>query len=628
MPLISQVGRRSLKVRLLTATIYAILITGAVTMVYPFLLMVSGSFKTDVDKNDFDILPAYFTNDTVLYRKHLECKYNNRATLYSSINRDRKYEFRTIDPPQEKETFPQRVQDWNDFVAGAKLPPSSYYLGYTNHAGDRMRLWKHREFRRHLQDLCDGDIDEFNRRFETQAPGWIGIGSMTESLTSRRYQLASSKLEEEFYKFKADQPAWFRAYASIDGGFVQSYLESTYGDDIKEYNESHGTDWKSYRHVTLLPTVPEPKRELEREDWEHFVREELNLQYIRVRPEARPLFADFLKAKYAGDLALLNERYGASFAGFADVTYPDEYMRARERLVDWAEFIKQAPAEHLYLTGPEIEFRAFLRTRYANDLAALNRAHEATYTAFDHVPMPTRQVDYVDFLAHRGALRSEFVTANYKQVIDYIAIHGRSLLNTIIYCGLAILLALTVNPLAAYALSRFKLPSTYKILLFCMATMAFPAAVTMIPNFLLLKQFALLNTYAALVLPGMANGFSIFLLKGFFDSLPRELYESAELDGAGEWTMFWQFSMALSKPILAVLALNAFKLAYGNFMFAFILCPDEKMWTLMVFLYQLEINGHMALTFAGVVLAAIPTFVVFVLCQNIIIRGIVVPVEK
>ena len=92
--------------------------------------------------------------------------------------------------------------------------------------------------------------------------------------------------------------------------------------------------------------------------------------------------------------------------------------------------------------------------------------------------------------------------------------------------------------------------------------------------------------------------------------------------------MFWQLSMALSKPILAVLALNAFTRAYGNFMFAFILCPDEKMWTLLVFLYQLQLNGHMALTFAALLVAAVPTFLVFVFCQNIIIRGIVVPVEK
>jgi multiple sugar transport system permease protein len=86
--------------------------------------------------------------------------------------------------------------------------------------------------------------------------------------------------------------------------------------------------------------------------------------------------------------------------------------------------------------------------------------------------------------------------------------------------------------------------------------------------------------------------------------------------------------MALSKPILAVVALGAFTAAYGNFMFAFLLCPDERMWTLMVFLYQLQINGHTALTFAALLVAAVPTLVAFLACQRLIMRGIVVPVEK
>jgi multiple sugar transport system permease protein len=287
-------------------------------------------------------------------------------------------------------------------------------------------------------------------------------------------------------------------------------------------------------------------------------------------------------------------------------------------------------------------------------------------------------------MADAKDLRWEFTTRNYKHVFEYILLHGRGLANTAIYCLLAIGTSLLVNPLAAYALSRYKLPGTYKVLLFCMATMAFPGEVTMIPSFLLMKRFplfpilgglaaffitvwvlsklrpswhesvrmglalaaglavgvwavptitgrpyvSLLNTFAALVLPGMANGFFIFLLKGFFDSLPRELYEAADIDGAGEWTKFWLITMNLSKPILAVIALSAFTGAYSAFMMALIIIPDSQMWTLMVWLFQLQTQSHAAVVYAALVIAAIPTFVVFVLCQNIIIRGIVVPVEK
>ncbi|HUU42566.1 MAG TPA: carbohydrate ABC transporter permease, partial [Planctomycetota bacterium] len=478
-----------------------------------------------------------------------------------------------------------------------------------------------------------GDIERYNESFEARVESWEAVGTLGERLTERRYQLSGSALEAEFYRFKAEQPTWFRIYESLDGKYVQGYLEAIHGKDVEVYNAKHGTRWKSMRDIVLPARVPAD--DLSRREWERFVREELNLQYIHIDPEAQPLFAAFLRKRYVikditpeHGLEMLNTRYGTAFASFDEVTFPPDVIRASDRLVDWAEFIKTVPAERLRVDSTETRWRTFLRSQYGDELDALNRAHESDWTSFDVVQMPTRDVDAADFLEHRKAVRSEFLTANYKQVVDYILLHGRSLWNTIIYCALAIALALTVNPLAAYALSRFKIPSTYKVLLFCMATMAFPAAVTMIPNFLLLKQLGLLNTYAALVLPGMANGFSIFLLKGFFDSLPRELYECAQLDGASEWTMFWQFTMALSKPILAVIALSAFTGAYGNFMFAFILCPDEKMWTLMVFLYQFQIDGHMALTFAALLIAGIPTFFVFVFCQNIIIRGIVVPVEK
>ena len=124
------------------------------------------------------------------------------------------------------------------------------------------------------------------------------------------------------------------------------------------------------------------------------------------------------------------------------------------------------------------------------------------------------------------------------------------------------------------------------------------------------------------------NGYFIFLLKGFFDSLPRDLYEAADIDGAGEWTKFWTITMSLSKPILAVIALGAFTAAYSAFMMALIVIPDRDMWTLMVWIFQLQSQSHQAVVYASLLIAAVPTFGVFVICQRVIIRGIIVPVEK
>ena len=226
------------------------------------------------------------------------------------------------------------------------------------------------------------------------------------------------------------------------------------------------------------------------------------------------------------------------------------------------------------------------------------------------------------------SLAREFASRNISYVVDYVALNGRVLLNTIIFCLLAILVQLTVNPLAAYALSRYPIPASGKILLFLLATMAFPAEVAMIPSFLLLKDLGLLNTFAALVLPTAASGYMIFVLKGFFDSLPKELFEAGQLDGAKETTMMGRIALPLSAPVFGYFALMAFMSAYGAFMYAFLVAQDHRIWTLMVWIYQLQGSAPKSVMMAAVTVAAIPTLLIFLLAQRFILRGIVLPGER
>jgi multiple sugar transport system permease protein len=150
----------------------------------------------------------------------------------------------------------------------------------------------------------------------------------------------------------------------------------------------------------------------------------------------------------------------------------------------------------------------------------------------------------------------------------------------------------------------------------------------MIPSFLLLKDLGLLNTFAALVLPTAASGYMIFLLKGFFDSLPQELYEAAQMDGAREATMMTRIALPLSKPVLGYLALIAFMGAYGAFIYAFLIAQDQQMWTLMVWVYQLQNMAPKSVMMAALTVAAVPTLLVFLFAQRVIIRGIVLPGER
>ncbi|MCD8480638.1 MAG: hypothetical protein LRZ88_10795 [Candidatus Cloacimonetes bacterium] len=110
--------------------------------------------------------------------------------------------------------------------------------------------------------------------------------------------------------------------------------------------------------------------------------------------------------------------------------------------------------------------------------------------------------------------------------------------------------------------------------------------------------------------------------------MPSEIFESARIDGAGEFRLFWQFTLFLSKPILAVIALGAFNAAYRNFLFAFIVCQDRSMWTLMVHIYELMQRASPGVGYAALVIAAVPTLGIFIFFQNIIIKGIVIPMEK
>ncbi|MHB0911828.1 MAG: carbohydrate ABC transporter permease [Armatimonadota bacterium] len=342
-----------------------------------------------------------------------------------------------------------------------------------------------------------------------------------------------------------------------------------------------------------------------------------------------PDYAAFLQDKYS-ELAGLNAAWGTHYKSFYQAHLASGRPAGKPG-EDWAAYVSNyLPLRYTVNGRPanaENLFRAWVLKKYGS-LAEVNAAWGTHFPDALAIAPPTRQADMAFVSAHRWEVRRHFLGRNYALVAGYILLHGRAVMNTAIFCLAVILTHLIVNPLCAYALSRYELKYGYKVLLFLLATMAFPAEVAMIPNFLLIKQLGMLNTYWALVLPGVASGYSIFLLKGFFDSLPKELYETGVIDGASELRMFRQITVPLSKPIFAVIALQSFMAAYGAFMFAFLVCQNPKMWTMMVWLYELQIAAPKYVTMAALSVAAIPTLLVFIFAQNVIMRGIILPSFK
>ena len=324
--------------------------------------------------------------------------------------------------------------------------------------------------------------------------------------------------------------------------------------------------------------------------------------------------AHFLKDKY-GTVERLNAAWGLSHRSFFDVSFAAEARVPAGRAIPGAKFADWLELKRYYIDRAKKRGDFFARTYpepCAENAAVLRR----------QIALQFKEHGWRDFF--EGAF------SNYRLVGEYLFIRGRAFVNTLLLVVLSVLASLTVNPLAAYALSRFRMKSTEKIILFMLATMAFPAAVTAIPGFLLIRSLGLLNTFAALVLPGMASGMSIFVLKGFFDALPRELYEAAAIDGAGEWTVFRRITLPMTTPILAVNALNSFIHAYSSWEWAFLVCQKESHWTLAVWMYQMsQTFAHQPwCVMAGFVIVSIPTAAVFLLCQRVILRGIVLPSMK
>lgn len=621
MPIISQIGRKAWNTRTLYALIYALLALGAATMLYPFLVMISGSTKSAVDLGDLDIIPRFLHDDTMLYRKYIEGLFNESLDTMNMVYGTSYRSFDEVEPPENVDR--EQMALWTEFLSENPPPAYASGCGFVQARISKTIPMTLRNFKKHLAGKYGNSASDVNRALGTDFIGWNAFFLIPENFMLRRDMPRTDPFSAELQEFKKNLGPELVYFFSADGFYRNLFLKTQYSGDIAAYNKAHGTAYASYEEIALSRTSPDGT-EAEKSDWENFVRHTLNLLWVRADQSAGELYRSFLEAKY-GNIKTLNRIYGTTYRSFSDIPLVEEPPFEGIVLSDWESFLTGwedpdtrllhiIPTELLRVDTLEFRFRDWLARRGERNVL--------------HISIPQRDMHYAAFLKMKKGLAWEFATRNFKTVLEYIVLHGRGILNTAVYCALAVLCALIVNPLAAYAMSRNRMPATYKILLFLMATMAFPPMVTQIPVFLMLRKMQLLNTFAALVLPGLANGYAIFLLKGFFDSLPRELYECAELDGANEWTMFWHITMSLSKPILSVIALQAFTMAYSNFMFALLICQDEKMWTLMVWLYQLQQRSGQPVIYASLIIAAIPTFIIFAVCQKIIIRGIVVPVEK
>jgi len=397
---------------------------------------------------------------------------------------------------------------------------------------------------------------------------------------------------------------------------------------VEDYNALFGADYKDLREIPF--PVPERAHPLLKKTWDRFVMDYYPRRLLEIKVNDRLVkFYHRLIAETFRNVENFNQLMGSDYKRISDVPLPRRMPVKEEPKKLWIHFVGKLSPDDLIAHSADRAWQRYLLDKYGS-LEAVNEKYGTKLKTIEEAVMPFAQAYTITFLNNEWRYFLNDVTSNYRLVFEFLFIRGRAFFNTVVLVLLTLLATLTVNPMAAYALSRFRLKWSEQLLLYLLATMAFPNAVRAIPGFLLMRDLHLLNTYAALVLPGMANGMSIFILKGFFDGIPRELYEAATIDGAGEWQMFLAVTLPMTKPILAVNCLNAFIRAYGGWSWALLVCQDKSYWTLSVWLYQMSQiwSRYPWLVMSGFVIASIPTAVVFIACQKVIMRGIVVPSMK
>ncbi|MFJ3982108.1 carbohydrate ABC transporter permease [Streptomyces fungicidicus] len=194
--------------------------------------------------------------------------------------------------------------------------------------------------------------------------------------------------------------------------------------------------------------------------------------------------------------------------------------------------------------------------------------------------------------------------------------------NTVVQAAGAWLFQLVFCTAAAYALSRLRPAFGTLVLGGILATLMVPAQALVVPKYLTVADLGLLNDPLAIWLPAVANAFNLYLLKRFFDQLPRDVLEAAEMDGAGKLRTLWSIVLPMSRPVLGVVSIFALVAVWQDFLWPLMVFSDTSRQPISVALVQLSQNIQLTVLIAAMVIASIPMVALFLVFQRHIIAGI------
>jgi multiple sugar transport system permease protein len=221
---------------------------------------------------------------------------------------------------------------------------------------------------------------------------------------------------------------------------------------------------------------------------------------------------------------------------------------------------------------------------------------------------------------------SQITLQSYVDLFTVLPI-GRMFLNSILVAVLGMSGQIAISAMAAYAFSRIEWRGRDVVFVLYLATMMIPGVAKVLPQFVLISKLGWMNTYQALILPGMFSAFGVFLLRQAFLSLPRDLDEAAFIDGANHLVVFWRIIIPLVRPALATLAVFSFMDLWNAYLWPLFVARKDAFMTLPVGLANLQ-GGPRSLTkwnvvMAGAVVSVVPILVVYLFAQKWFFQSVV-----
>ena len=234
------------------------------------------------------------------------------------------------------------------------------------------------------------------------------------------------------------------------------------------------------------------------------------------------------------------------------------------------------------------------------------------------------KTDFDAINAPASPLPNPFVTDAYQTLASGNLPILRWFANSLIAAAAQTTIVLVTASAAAYALARLEFVGKRIVFGAIITTLLVPGVVLLIPNYLIVDSFGWLDSVWAIIVPGAATAFGVFFLRQFFISLPGDIEEAARVDGAGDFRIFTQIILPLSRPALATLAVLTFLSNWNDFIWPIyvLLSPDNLTLQPGLSVLQGTYSTHFGIVMAGAVIASVPVLVLFTLAQRQIVESV------